>query len=289
MATKRQRESAVEESPVSEAAAKSLPERPDPRAGSFAERLARGFGYPFSTLLYMLRRPVLWSYTFLPVLVTACALVLILYGLVSFGPALTNWIWTPGEEWYWMLLWYPLHVLVLVLLFAIGAVTLPGLVSSPFIKALSRRTEELETQERARKERGRPFFRELLSTFLDALIRIAFLLAVHAVLLVIVIIPVAGQIIYPVAAWLWTVFWLSAQNIGFPLSRRKQPFMEGPRTVRRNLALFLGFGAAVFLFLLMPLFNFLFVPVAVVAATRLFLDLESNGAIPSPPPATAKE
>ena len=266
------------------AASESPDEVKDPRAGSFVQRVANGFGYPFSGLIYTLKHPVLWSYTFLPVLVTACALALILYAILTWGPTLTRLLWTPGEEWYWLLLWYPLHIVLMVVLFAIGAVILPGLVSSPFIKALSRRTEELETKEKFRREEGRSFFRDLLGTFLDELRKIGFLLVVHALLLLIVIIPVAGQIIYPIAAWSWTVVWLAIQNLGFSLSRHKHPFMQGPRLVRANLALSLGFGIAVFLFLLIPLFNFFFVPVAVVSATRLFLDLKSKGAIVTPPP-----
>ncbi len=246
--------------------------------GRPAERLFRGFVYPFSTIGYMLRRPVLWGYAVLPVIITASILVLVLAALFAWGGHLTEWVWSRPEQWYWQLLWYPFHVLLLALLFAIGAVTLPSLVSSPFNKVLSRRTERIETGREPIRDL-RSLVSGLPSTLLEELKKVFFLLAVHASLLVLVLIPVVGQVLYPLLAWLWTVLWLTGQNLDFSLSRHQHAFMDTPRTIRRNLAVCVGFGLAVFVALFIPFFNFLFVPVAVVAATRLFLDLKKSDGI----------
>ena len=44
----------------------------------------------------------------------------------------------------------------------------------------------------------------------------------------------------------------------------------------------LGFGAGVYLFLMIPLVNLFFMPAAVAGGTLLFLDLEREGLVPPP-------
>jgi CysZ protein len=256
----------------------------DRAGGATVAGLAGGFAYPFRALGYMLRRPGLWRYALLPVLVTATVLVALLAALMTWGDRISGWIWARPEDWYWLLLWYPFHVLVLLLLFALGAVTVPGLVSSPFNKALSKRIEQTETGEKVEGQGLKAFFKGLPGTLADELRKIAFLLGVHLVILLLNLVPVAGHILYPAVAWSWTVLWLAAGYLAFSLSRHRRPFLDTPRTVRKNLMACAGFGSGVFLMLLVPLLNVLFVPVAVIGGTLLYLDLDRAGTLPSSPP-----
>jgi CysZ protein len=81
---------------------------------------------------------------------------------------------------------------------------------------------------------------------------------------------------------LWTMGWLAVEYLDGPMARHLYPFRQVRRAVQERLPLCMGFGAAVYLMLWIPVLNFFFIPVAVVGGTLLFRGLRACGSLPEP-------
>lgn len=264
-------------------AAPPAPAAGDPRQGSVLHRAARGFAYPLRGLAYMFRHPALWTFALVPVAISLVLLTGIFVSLVAWNGDLTALVWSRPEAWYWQILWWGLYGVLFVGVFVVASVSLPGLVASPFNDALSERTENLLSGPGPEAKAGiGAALRGLGRTLLDEVLKIALLLFGHGLILILLLIPVAGQVLYPVVAGAWTCLWLAAEYLEYPIGRNGMPFEVVRKTVRGNFALSLGFGGAVSLVLMVPFLNFFFVPVAVVGGTLLYADLVGAGVLRPP-------
>ncbi len=255
----------------------------DPRAGGPLRRLLQGFAYPFRGFRALFRHGRLLTFAILPSLIALVLLVILFVVLVGYADDLTQLIWAKPEEWYLQILWYPLLALVFALSFVVGAVTLPGLVAAPLLDALSERTEAIYLESVDEKLKLSTLARDTGRVLIEEVVKIAILLGGHAVLLLLLLIPVVGAVVYPVVSWLWTVVWLAVDKLHIPMSRRRYDLDLLLGLVRSNMSLAIGFGAAVFLILMVPVLNFMFEPVGVVGGTLLYTDLRKVGALPPPP------
>src|SRR6185295_12965254 len=112
--------------------------------------------------------------------------------------------------------------------------------------------------------------------------RIAILFAGHAILFLLHFIPVAGTLLWTVLGPAWTMAWLATEYLDAPMARHLYPFGQVRGVVFRRLSLSLGFGAAVYVLLWVPILNLFFIPVAVVSGTLLFRALRQSGDLPAP-------
>ncbi len=262
---------------------------PDPTSGGFFTRLVRGFTIPYQALGLMVEHPRLWTFALIPIAITLVLLSVVLMLLVGFNADLVDLIWAQPEEWYWMLLWVPLYALVFVLCFVVGALTFPAVVSAPFNDSLSQRTERTITgvYEEAPFNMAR-FLGEILSAVGMSLGRLMLLYGGLIFIFLFGLIPVVGQITAAVFAPLYTMSWMSAEYLEYSMGRHRFGFLHVFRTVRKNYLLCVGFGGGIFLMLLVPLMNLLFIPVGVVGGTILYTRLKSAGALPPPRGASAE-
>ena len=116
------------------------------------------------------------------------------------------------------------------------------------------------------------------------LARVAYLLAGHALLFLLNLIPAAGSALWTFTSVLWTIAWLSAEYLDAPMARHLYPFREVRKVVLARLPLCMGFGAAIYILLWVPVLNLFFIPLAVIAGTLLFRGLRACGSLPAPTP-----
>jgi CysZ protein len=109
--------------------------------------------------------------------------------------------------------------------------------------------------------------------------RVLLLLAGQAVLLLLNLIPGAGHVAWIVASTLWTMAWLAVEYLDSPMTRHRYTFRDVRRVVWKRLTLSLGFGAALYILLWIPILNFFLIPLAVVGGTLLFRGLRQAGAL----------
>ncbi len=240
----------------------------------------RGFFYPYHGLRFLFTHPGLLRYVAVPVVVNT----LLYTALVWFaGSRFGRWVEAllpQGDAWYWTLASYALWVAFAVVLSLIVVFTftlLGNLLLEPFNDLLSEKVETAYTGNRLKE----PFRLEILLTdagrsFTAGLRRRALYLPGFVVLAV-------GSFFFPPLMAVLTVyiaFFLGWEYLDYPMDRWRLGFAAKRNTAWRNLTVFLSFGAGAYLLLLIPLLNFLAIPVCVAGATLLFCDLRAGGRLP---------
>jgi CysZ protein len=243
----------------------------------------RGFFYPYRGLRFLFAHPRLLGYVAVPVAVNT----LLYTALVWFaGSRFGRWVEAllpPGDAWYWSALSYALWlVFALVLsLIVVFTFTLVGnLLLEPFNDLLSEKVERAYTGKRLEAPfRLGVFWADAGRSFTAGLRRRALYGPGFVVL------SVGSFFLPPLMAVLtvYVAFFLGWEYLDYPMDRWRFAFALKRKTAWRNLTAFLGFGAGAYLLLLIPLLNFLAIPVCVAGATLLFCDLRTRGRLPPAP------
>lgn len=239
-----------------------------------------GAGLPFRSFKLLFRSRALFLLALASSLVTLVALVGLVALLGSSIGDLVGLFWTRPESWYGLAAWYLLATLAFVVLLVVGVNTLPLLLLSPLQDPISEATEALCGDFTAPPFSFSSLARGSAIAVGHAIKRIAFLLGGHLVLLPLNFIPGAGSVLWTVGGSAWTMWWLAGEYLGGPMARHCYPFREVRRALAARRALAMGFGAAVYLLLWVPLLNLFFIPLAIVGGTLLFRSLRDGGHIP---------
>lgn len=248
----------------------------------------QGFGLPFAALPLIFRSVRLLALTAISIAVTGAALAGLVLLLGYAAPDVTSWIWTyPGGA--LRFLWYALLAVVYLLLLVVGASTVPVLLLAPLQDPFSEATEALCGGYEPPASSLSRVLRESVRALGHTLLRVTWLLLGHAVLFALHFLPGIGQLLWTVAAPLWTMGWLAAEYLDGPMLRHGYSFPDVRRTVWARLGLCMGFGAAVYVILWVPVLNFFFLPLAIVGGTLLYRGLDACGALPGRAAEPARE
>jgi CysZ protein len=264
----------------------------DPRSGSAAARFARGFGYLFRGWSFVLgNHPRLILLCLLPLLINILVFCGMLVALYYFYGDLVNLIWAKPASWFVRIFWYLFYVFIflLVMLMAYGAFfVVQALLSAPFNDLLSEHTERLAYAHDPPPFSMARLTRNLGRTLLGELTKLTvYLLIIGPLFLMNLILPLVGPALFLSVGFYLTATFFGYDYLDFCMARREWPLGRKWRVLRANQGLMLGFGSALALALLMPVFGILCVPMAAVGGTLLFCDLERAGAFeasgPEPP------
>jgi CysZ protein len=237
---------------------------------------SRGFFSPFRSLGFLRKHPALLRFVAIPFLINLVVFSGVVYlGMAFFNDTVVRMI-PGGEAWYWAILtylvWFLAVLVTSVLVFFVF--TLVGnLIASPFNDILSERVEGIVAgQSHEGAFSLRLFFPEAKRALALEFKKIAVFLGGMALLLTLNLIPGLGQILYAVASFLFTLFFLVVEYLGFVLGRKGWSFKEQRRYIFARKFLMLGFGSGVFCLLIIPFVQLLCIPLAVIAATILWCE-----------------
>ena len=227
---------------------------------------------------FMLAHPRLIPYALIPLAINAALYVLVFYLSNKYFGRWIDSLLPQAQVWYWAILYWFIRVLFfLVLLLAAGFtfVAVANIVASPFNDALSAEVEKIVTG----LESGGPFslaaiVKEIGRTVIEELKKIAFYLAALALILLLNLIPVVGQLAYMVCGALLTVIWLGLNFLDYPLARHGLRLGDKLNFIRGNFWPVLGYSLAVAAGVIIPLVNLAVFPSAVAGGTLLYLELE---------------
>jgi CysZ protein len=238
--------------------------RYDHRLANPLYHLAWGVRFFFAGLRMLFRHPALLGLSLIPILLT----VVLLLGL-AFGIA-----WLVGG----MIadaLGGDLRVFARALIFALALLAgyflyLPvaRVLLAPFAEALSRRAHAINSGAAIRQSDlgwARAMWEGL------KLVMLQLVIAICVVALSIAFPPVGAPVGIAVA-----VFLCGLDFFDIPLSARGLRLRKKLGVIWRNKSLAIGFGAAAYLMLLLPVVNLLSLPVGVIGATLLTDALETN-------------
>lgn len=243
---------------------------------------AFGFSLPFRAIRVIAGSPRLTALSLVSSAVTAAALIALSWALFTYTDDLVSLAWAKPTAWYAVALWYLVVAVAFVLLLVVGANTVPLLLLAPLQDPISEATEaSLGNFSPPPFSFGR-FWRGAVASVSHTLQRIGLLLLGQAVLLPLVLIPGVGSIAWTVLGALWTMWWLATEYVGGAMVRYLYTFREVQSALRARARLAMGFGAAVYVLLWIPVLNLFFIPLAIAAGTLLFCSLRQAGCVRAP-------
>ena len=235
-----------------------------------------GFFSLWNAFRFIRNNPLLFKYVAIPFVIN----VLVFSGTVYWGldlfSALVGDYVTVQDAWYWQIFATVVKIIAglvtaVVVFFAFTVVG--NLIAAPFNDLLSERTEQLLTG--VRDDEGfslRKLGADLWRVMGDEIRKMAIFIALMLLLLGFNLVPGIGPPIYAFCSVLLTVFFLVVEYTGYVFSRKHLGFKDQRQFIAANRMSTLGFGLAVMCVLMIPLVQFLTIPLAVVAATRLCCD-----------------
>lgn len=246
-------------------AGESVPAAAAGVAGALA-RVGKGVAAPLRGLLFLNRHPRLWTWIAVPLLLNA-----LLCGAVAWllGDLLSDWLpdfagpWPGWIDWAREALAGLLEFLAwaaAILVAALTALTLAGVVNAPFYDLLS---ERVEAAHFGRADPGRPWsalLGDLLRSLAASLSLLLRYLAVMAVLLLLSFTVVGAPLLL-----LAGLYFGGLAQVDVTLSRKLYPGARRSAWARRHAPLLLGLGLPVSL--LPPL-----MPFGIVGATLAWLE-----------------
>ena len=251
----------------------------------------RGFGFPFQGAVFLRQHHTLWKWALFPAIINLVVFAAALSIFISMYPTLydltTSFIPpTSPDAWYVWLWIAPLRLLAwligallvivsLAVLFLIFLL-LGTVIASPFLDVLAQRVEDVIT--------GRPAadnltlsntWRSFAVSAEAELKRIGFFVVVGMALFLLGLIPFLSPFTV-IAAALFTLLFLPLQYAGYAMDHRLMTFAQRRALIWKHRWLMLGFGTAASLTLLIPLLNFICLPILVVGATLLMRHAEGG-------------
>ena len=227
-----------------------------------------GAGYFFRGLS-LINKSGVRRFVIMPLLIN----ILIFGGLIWFSAdqfgSFIDWFTPTLPEWLlWLtwLLWLVFGLMAFIVLF-FGFTLLANLVGAPFNSYLAAAVEKHLTGQPI-PDSGKSIGQDIVEGVLGELKKILYYLLWAIPLFIISFIP-GINLLSPL---LWAVFgaWmLSLEYTDYPLGNHGLTFPTIRQKIREQRMLSLGYGGAVMLATLIPLFNFLVMPVAVAGATAL--------------------
>lgn len=245
--------------------------------------LFAGLRYPMRGARFVYREhPSLVRYWAVPVVLTALALSVSMWAAVEYAPQLADAMFeAPVEDGFWAGVLRALHgVLRWLLSLVLGALALllctalSGILAAPFNDALSAAVERIVAGQAPSQSGMRALVGDVGRTLRLEVVKF---LTYAGVMLPMFglsfLLPAAGQLLYSVFAFLFSITYLALDYTDWPAARRAWPVRRRLGAMGDRPGMYVGFGIGVWVLLFVPLVNLLFMPAAVAGGTLMFLDL----------------
>ena len=226
--------------------------------------------------MFLYRHPGLFRYALVPFFINVVVFSSTLYfGNEFFSELVADYI-VQGDAWWWQVLAgfavaIAFLAMLVVMFFTFTAVG--NLIAAPFNDVLSQKTERIISGVSV----DEPFslkvlFGDIGRSLLDEIAKLSRFVIAMLLLLLVNFVPLLGPPVFAAGSVLLTLYFLVVEYTGFVFSRKHMSFTEQRTFIRLNRWQALGFGLAVMLTLMIPLVQFLTIPLSVVAATHFCVD-----------------
>nr|WP_320050564.1 sulfate transporter CysZ [uncultured Desulfuromonas sp.] len=236
-------------------------------------RFSTGFFSLWHAFRFLGANPSLFKYVAIPFAINLLVFSATLYwGVDLFNGMIGHYVGTQ-EAWYWQILAVFVKVIagLLTAVIVFFTFTVVGnLIAAPFNDVLSEKTELILTGNRLDEPFSlKLFMADMWRVLGDELRKMSIFVALMIFLLLFNMIPALGPPVYAVFSVALTLFFLVVEYTGYVFSRKHLGFSDQRRFIKNNFMASVGFGLAVMCMLMIPFVQFVTIPIAVIAATRL--------------------
>lgn len=216
-------------------------------------------------------------FVFFPLAINLILFSVAFYYLFGEIGASIVWLTDLIPEWEWLawlktglsyIIW-PIAVLTILLIFALIFGTLANWIAAPFNGLLAEKVEQHLTGQPMDDSGLMDVFKDIPRTLGRELSKFTYYLPrAIGFLLLFFILPVIGQVLW----FLFSAWMMAIQYCDYPCDNHKISFRDMKRILHEHRSQSFSFGITVSLFSLIPILNFLVMPVAVCGATALWVD-----------------
>ncbi|MFO7581691.1 sulfate transporter CysZ [Guyparkeria sp.] len=233
-----------------------------------AARELGGFGYWLAGFRLMWQ-PGLRRFTLIPLAINVLLFALAGWLLLDHAG---DWLEGLLPSWldflYWVLM--PVLVLGLLLVTFFSFTLVANLIAAPFNAVLAARVEAHLTG-RPPADSGKGMVTESVTAVAGEVGRLLYLAAWALPLVVLWFIP-GLNLLAPFAWFAFSAWMMSLEYVDNPAGNHGLSFREQRRRLRQRPALTLGFGSLMTLMTMVPVANFLAMPVGVCGATKMWVE-----------------
>ncbi|QQX81993.1 sulfate transporter CysZ [Shewanella sp. KX20019] len=222
----------------------------------------------------LIKRPGLRRFVFIPLSIN----LILFAGLIYFaiGQLEQIFTWLSGQlpeylSWLNFLLW-PLAVLTLLVVLSFVFSSVMNWLAAPFNGLLAEKVEQLLTGKPLNTGGGIDLIKDLPRILGREWIKLKYYLPRAIVFLLLFLLPFVGQTLAPVLWFLFSAWMMAIQYCDYPFDNHKVPFSEMKFALNQTKGSSFSFGAAVTLFSMIPILNFVVMPVAICGATSMWVD-----------------
>ncbi|MGK0297769.1 MAG: CysZ protein [Gammaproteobacteria bacterium] len=201
--------------------------------------------------------------------------IIIFYGSIQINE-LVDWI---EQKWQWLswigwLLWPVFFIIVLTSIFICFSVV-ANLISAPFNSQLSEAVERYLNNQSGRSDLNHNSLglsvKSILAGIANEIQKFIYIMVRTIPLLVLFVVPVL-QVTAPII-WIFFVAWIMAlEYLEYPLGNHGMEFVQVREQVSINRNISIGFGLGISFLTMIPIVNFIVMPVAVAGATKLYIN-----------------
>lgn len=240
---------------------------------------ATAAGYLFKAIS-LASKPGIKPFVFVPLMINIVVFVLALWaGIHYFGIFMDDMLDFSGL-WNWVaailefikpVLWVVFFAAYLILVFY-GFSILANIIAAPFNSLLAEATEKHLCGSSLSDEGGiMSMLKDIPGTIWMEIKKLIYFLVWAIPLLLLFIIPITA----PFAPLLWFLFsaWMmSLQYMDYPMGNHRLDFAAQRQKQQKNRMFSMGFGGIVLGATMLPIINFVIIPLAVIAATQIWVE-----------------
>ena len=230
-----------------------------------------GFNYLLSGFKLILK-PGVRVYVLIPLLINSLLFAgAIIYGANTLNhlidTLLVQWQWL---EWLTWLLWPIFVIIALTIVFFCFSI-IANLIGAPFNGFLSAAVERSLTDSEVKSENEQALTKVVVLALKSEFQKILYFIVRAIPLLILFVLPIVN-VAAPFIWFLFTAWMLTIEYGDYPMGNHDIDFKQQREKLRLNRQLAFGFGSGVMLLTMIPVINFLAMPVAVAGATRMFTE-----------------
>ena len=244
--------------------------------GSAAKRFRGGAFLALKSAKFLYQNKTLWPNTIAPALINMVLFVISAAVLLFYSGPILEMLWAKPIDSYWVVLWWIVRIItipVMLILSYVNTMIVGAIIASPFLTALSERTESIY---RGVEVRGPT---DMMSNVRGAFTAVVYAIGYFGLMLPIFmlnIIPGLGSVAATILGGIVSSFFLGLEYTDFVLDRRGYSMREKFRAIWDEKPLGMGFGLGTSFLLWVPFVNFLCMPIAVVGGTAVAVVLDER-------------
>ncbi len=235
------------------------------------KQFTQGFKYLLSGFKLILK-PGVRLYVLVPLLINSLLFAgAIIYGASTLSSLidklLAQWQWL---EWLTWLLW-PIFVIVALTIVFFCFSIIANLIGAPFNSFLAEAVERNITGQELPTDNNQSLLQIIVISIKSEFQKLLYFAVRALPLLILFIIPMVSF----AAPLIWVLFaaWMLTLEYGdYPMGNHDITFKEQREKFASNRQVAFGFGSGVMLLTMIPIVNFLAMPVAVAGATRMYVE-----------------